>query len=199
MGKERTQPTPIDKAEYKRFRAFVQEIHGSTRGHLRTEIENALREYRERYYGGDQLTRIEDDVAQLKAIVSEVESDGGTPPATRSEPSDTHARSLQKPAPNQPRADKIAYLTDVYLDRQSCDSDGGVLVKRTVQQVVEDEYSFDTEILQDYTKAVYKRIKSEYDPEPHPVHGKFGVWGDRLTEAREEAEQLADNDMETVV
>lgn len=76
----RKQPTKIDADEYEKFVQFVQDVHGGTRGHLRTEIENALREYRESYYNdaNDRLQRIEDDVATVKALLAEADADGGT-------------------------------------------------------------------------------------------------------------------------
>jgi len=142
MANGRKQPTPIDEEEYEKFRSFVQDVHGSTRGHLRTEIQNALREYRESHYGSDQLTRIENDIATLMATMAHAESDGGLVPPTPSEGSGTRARRLRKPAPNQPRTDKIEYLTDTYLEKENYNKDSGDIVRKRVKEIVHEEYSF---------------------------------------------------------
>jgi len=40
MKGDTTQPTRISADEYERFKQFVEDVHGSTRGHLKTEIES---------------------------------------------------------------------------------------------------------------------------------------------------------------
>ena len=195
MGEETTQPTPIDKQEYEAFKNFVRDVHGKTRGHLGSEIENALREYRQKASGADRLQRIEDDIATIKATVAQAESDGGVVAPTSSEQSNTHARNQTKPAPNQPRAKKISYLVGLYLDKDVCNNDGGRLVEKEVQNIVESEYSFDDEIQAEYVEAVYSKIKELKHTRPHPVHGNFEVWGDQLEAAKEDAEKQAESEM----
>lgn len=197
MGKDTTQPTPIATEEYDRFREFVDDVHGQTRGHLRTELENALREYRESYYGGNQLQRIENDVATIKANVADTESDGGKAVPTASEAPDARPHGLKKPAANQPRNDKIEYLIAQYLEQENCNSDGGKLVLGRVEALVEREYNFDSEILDEYVEGVYDRIKDRFDPEKHPL-GNFFVWGDELEAAKLEARQEADEELAEV-
>ena len=194
MAKERTQPTPIDKDEYEAFKNFVRDTHGSTRGHLSSEIERALREYRKRTNGAQQLQRIENDIATIKANLADVESDGGQAAYTPSEQSDAHARRTTKPAANQPRSEKIDYLITEYLDKNATDN-GGVLIESQISEIVKSEYAFDDGILEDYVSAVYERIEREYPVETHPVHGKFQVWGDRLEQAKEKAEEIAQEEM----
>jgi len=77
MGNEKTQPTLIDKDEYEKFKQFVADAHGHTHGHLKTEIENALREYRQSTGREKQLTRMENDIATMKKVLAEGDSDGG--------------------------------------------------------------------------------------------------------------------------
>jgi hypothetical protein len=60
---DRQQPTPIDREEYQQFIEFVAEQHDGTRGHLREELENALRFYREAQHWKDDL---EDRVDRLE-------------------------------------------------------------------------------------------------------------------------------------
>jgi len=198
MSQEETQPTPISTEEYQAFKEFVRDVHGKTRGHLGSEIENALREYRESYYGGDRLQRIENDLATIKATIADAESDGGTSTATLSEPDNARPREMSKPAANQPRAKKVEYLCQRYLNRVGCNNDGGKLVQETVKRTVNDAYAFDDEIQQEYVDAVVSKLKKQYDMEPHPVHGNFLVWGDDLEEAKEEAEKMAQGELDEI-
>jgi hypothetical protein len=119
---DRKQPTPIDEDEYERFVQFVKDVHGGTRGHLRTEIENALREYRRDFYGSsDELARIEDDVAQIKAMQAELtsmlaEADGGTTapaPAPDVRTADVHTHT---PSDNTNNDDQGMQTADPAVD-----------------------------------------------------------------------------------
>jgi len=195
MGKDTTQPTPIDKQEYEAFKNFVRDVHGRTRGHLGTEIENALREYRKSASGSDRLQRIEDDIATIKATVAQAESDGGTVTSTPSDDSNTRTRGSAKPAANQPRTQKVGYLIDKYYDRTNCNSDGGVIVEKEIRQVVKSEYSFDTDIVDEYVADIAEELNQRHDTEPHPSHGAFDVWGSELEAAKEEAEKKANEDL----
>ena len=195
---QRVQPGGrVDEATYERFREFVKQQHGAVRGNLGRELEKAMRERMDVANGRDSMTRIENDVATIKAMLADADADGGAVAPTPSEPSDTHARETTKPAANQPRADKIDYLIEIYLDRNATE-DGGVLVEGQVQSIVKDEYAFDDEILDDYVEAVYDRVKDRFPVEPHPLHGKFHVWGDQLERAKEKAEEIAQEEMEGV-
>jgi hypothetical protein len=68
-----TQPgTQVDEQLWQQFRQDVAERRGGVRGHLRHELENALREYLEASKGGDindRLRRIENNVEQLSEQV----------------------------------------------------------------------------------------------------------------------------------
>ena len=174
---DRTQPTPIDAEEYEKFRQFVIDVHGSARGTLRTEIENALRQYRESYYGeSHELTRIEDDIATIKAAIAE-ESDGGTAPAPSSGES-TRARSTDKPAPNQPRSEKIDYLFRQLIIEYSLNQDSGQVSKSQIRELIQSEYNFNNATVDDYYNALVRKL----DGEEHPIHGKTIAWGDKLEE-----------------
>jgi len=59
---------------WSQFRADVEDRHGAIRGHLKHEVENALREYMDASHGGDvndRLTRIESQLDDLTDAVSE--------------------------------------------------------------------------------------------------------------------------------
>jgi hypothetical protein len=185
MGNERTQPTSIDAEEYERFRQFVQDVHGSLRGNLSTEIENALREYRTSYYGEDRLLKIEEDLATVKQLVAEAESDGGTaaPVAddatpTPSEAESTRAHRTERPAPNQPRRAKIDYLLTTLLADVPMTRDYGMTTRPQIRQVIESEYNFAEDTTTSYVETIIDRL----DAKPHPEKDHVVAWGERYDE-----------------
>ena len=101
---DRVQPGGrVDEQVYEKFKQFVRDRHGTTRGVLGEELEKAMRQRMNAERGNDQLTRIENDVATIKAQLAEIEADGGEtvsrtphePSGPRPTPSDgenTHAR-----------------------------------------------------------------------------------------------------------
>lgn len=202
MGKDVKQPTPIDAEEYEKFKQFVKEVHGRTRGHLATELENALRQYREGYYGGNQLQRIEDDMAAIKAMMANETADGSGTPATVSNDESTHARStdkIDKPAPNQPRGEKVKWLVQEVIDRNNITNDSGQIARVTCRKVVEDNYSFSDDRMVDYVDTVFDEIIDEFDAEIHPQNDKLFLWGEPLQEAKEIAQKEADEEFNEVL
>jgi len=185
MGHDRTQPTSIDAEEYERFRQFVQDVHGSLRGNLSTEIENARREYRTSYYGEDRLLKIEEDLATVKQMVAEAESDGGTtatvaddPSPTPSEPESTRARRSERPAPNQPRGAKIDYLLAALLADVPMTRDYGMTTRDRIRELVETEYNFAEDTVTSYVETIVDRLGAE----PHPEKDHVVAWGERYDE-----------------
>lgn len=185
MGHDRTQPTTIDAEEYERFRQFVQDVHGSLRGNLSTEIENALREYRTSYYGEDRLLKIEQDLATVKQMVAEAESDGGTvaaadadPSPTPSEAESTRARRSERPAPNQPRGAKIDYLLAELLADVPMTRDYGMTTRDRIRELVETEYNFADDTVTSYVETIIDRL----DAKPHPEKDHVVAWGERYGE-----------------
>jgi len=76
---DRVQPgAEVAREEYERFKQFVKENNGTIRGNLGRELENAMREYRQQEHAPERLTRMEDDLATLKAAVIDSDTDGGT-------------------------------------------------------------------------------------------------------------------------
>jgi len=188
MDQDTIQPTPIDRQEYEAFRQFVKDAHGKVRGNLARELENALREYRTPDNTTDQLTRIEDDIATLKAQLADAESDGGTTAPTPSEDETTRPRGSDKPAPNQPRSEKIQYLTRQLFADSPRDADGGQIPPADIRELVQSEYNFASGTAEEYADAIVSRL----DAEPHPLHGRTVVWGDQLEEAKREVADKVD-------
>jgi hypothetical protein len=175
--------------EYERFKQFVQDVHGSVRGNLRTEIENAMREYREGYYGEDRLLRIEEDLSTLKAMVAEAEGDGGT---TVSNGESTHPRPTEKPAANAARGVKLEYLVQQLKDETGVSDESGELPKQLITNLVESEYAFGEETIAEYVTL----ILSEFDAKKHPQNDALYVWGQRLDDVRQAMQENADDELD---
>ena len=187
MGKDTIQPTPIDADEYEQFRLFVADVHGRVRGHLATELENALREYRESYYGGDRLKRIEDDIATIKANIADAEADGGATPQAASEPNSTRPRDSRKPAANQPRGAKVDYLVDEFAS-----DDGGTFHINALRSVIDEEYGFGDDTASEYIDLIIERLDAVEDPEIDSVY----LFGDAIDERMIELEQDAKDQLD---
>lgn len=186
MGKQVQPGAKVDAQTYERFRQFVEDHHGKTRGSLGDELERAMKQRMEDANGPDRLARIENDLATLKAQLADAESDGGTTAPTPSPTSDTHARADAKPAANQPRATKYEYLIGELFDAKGVGSpSGGQVAPKTIRAVITDNYDIDEAIVDEWVTGIQKRIGREYDAEPHPVHGQTLVWGEKLDELRE--------------
>jgi hypothetical protein len=179
MDGDTTQPTRIDEAEYERFKQFVQDTHGSIRGHLRTELENALREYRQPDDRAEPLTRIEDDIATIKAQLSEAESDGGTAVATPApDADDAHTHTNEKPSPKAPRADKIAWLTENKLN-------GGSSSAADIKEIISREFGVEKRTAQKYVQPLIDELNAKR----HPQNPNLLVWGDELARLRSTTEE----------
>jgi hypothetical protein len=113
MAKDKRQiGVKVDTDVWQRFRQDVMDRHGSVRGALGIELENALINYIQAEQADDQLTRIEDDVATVVSMLAEKEKselDGGSDTPTVSEDESARPRSLDKPRANQPR--KASWIT----------------------------------------------------------------------------------------
>lgn len=166
MGSEKTQPTRIDADEYARFKQYVQDVHGTTRGHLKTEIENALREYRADDGAPEQLTRIEQDLATVKALVAEGEGDGGA--TVPDGDVHTHTRNTDetgagKPAANAPRREKVDYIVASILN-----SYGEQIMVGDVRSEVQSEYNFGDRTLDEIVPMVVDALDDHDRTMRHP-------------------------------
>lgn len=65
----------IHESLWKEFRQDIQERRGGIRGHLRTELENAIRSYLQASKGGD----INDRLRRIESKLDSIEEQGGTP------------------------------------------------------------------------------------------------------------------------
>jgi len=194
MGDERIQPTTIDRELYEQFKTFVKDTHGHTRGHLKTELENALRDYMQSDSGEEKLTRIESDVATAVAMLSEIQNDGGIAAPTPSEDNSTRARQSSKPHPNQPRQDKLDYLLSRLIDENPVDRESGSLPKSDFKDLIKSEYDFNQDTVEEYQNKLISRL----DANEHPVHGVTVAWGERFEEIVDELRDEADREIENL-
>jgi len=174
MDGETTQPTRISKDEYIKFKQFVQDVHGKTRGHLSTEIENALREYRQEDKAPDSITRIEDDIATIKAQLA-ADADGGSVATPPTEP-DTHAHAedndnTDKPPANSPRLEKLQWLIDEHYNR-----DGGSTKPSQIQTKVKEAYGFEDRTAEKFIQP----FVNDLDAKRHPNNPSVIVWGSEI-------------------
>jgi len=184
---DKTQPTPISEEEYTRFKQWVQDVHGTTRGHLSTEIENALREYRQPDDRPDTLTRIEDELTTIKAYVVDAESDGGVVvPTENTENTRTHAE--EKPSANSPRVEKIEWLVSQYPDSGSTTPD-------EIEERVTKEFGFEERTANEYVQPVINTLKAKR----HPNNPDVLVWGSEIEEAKKQAENAVEEEMNEVL
>jgi hypothetical protein len=137
-------------------------------------------------------------MSTIKATLADAESDGGAVAPTPSPDVDTHARENSKPAPNQPRGEKVTWLVSRFLASSDCNKQSGMIAESDVERLVEQKYSFSDNIQQQYSDDVFTKIVDRFDAEPHPVHGNFYVWGKRLAEATDQANEQATEELDTI-
>lgn len=224
MSDDRTQPgCKVSTEEYQRFKQFVEDAHGSVRGNLGRELERAMREYRTSD-DADRLARVEDDVAQIKAIVADeaAVNDGGTPSPTvpSGEDTDTHTGDTgggvmspddrppvpDKPDPKASRAAKVRYLTALVRERAAPDPSEPIQAQQFRARETGtglEERSLAALIREEYgfTEELVEdyrdAVVDRLGAEPHPDHGEMWVWGQRLRweqERAREADQKAADD-----
>lgn len=183
MGKQVQPGAKVDEETYKRFRQFVNDHHGKTRGSLGDELERAMEQRMEDANGPDRLARIENDLATLKAQLADADTDGGTTAPAPQPATDTHARGDAKPAANQPRSIKYEYLIkELFAGKRPESPSGGELAPKQIRNIITDNYDIDDAIIDEWVTGIQRRLGNDYGAEPHPKHGKTLVWGEKLDE-----------------
>jgi hypothetical protein len=190
---DRVQPgTEIDEEVWKEFREEVARRRGGTRGHIRNELENALRAYSQ---AGDATPgQIDARLQRIEAAVGVAPTDGGS---TASEAQDTHTddseteRLDERPRAKASRSKTIQWLVQCVNDWDSARDDE--LPRERVISLVKDEYEFRS----DTAKMYVERVIDHFDMVEHPTAGKsIMVTKERRDEinaalAEEEIEEMA--------
>ena len=161
----------VDSRLWQQFREDVQQRHGMTRGVLGEELETAIR----LYLGHDEAAthrRIEgklDALLEANDIdVDESINGGGDPPTPDSSDAETRARADravpdEKPAANQARNDKIAWLAAQIRGADGTASD--VQARDEIVELVKTEYGFRRETCKEYVEAIVEELG--YVAHPH--------------------------------
>ena len=184
----------VDEEIYERFREWVRSQHGAVRGNLGAELEKAMSERMNTANGPDRLTRIENDVATIKATLADSEGDGGTTAPTPEIDESTHARSMDKPAANQPRSQKVDYLMSLILDDPAMNQDRGSISTTQLRQTIKEEYDFGESTVDEYVEGILSRL----DAIEHPKYPAEHIWGDRIQEVREELRNEASEELDDI-
>lgn len=198
---EKVQPgVEIDKAVWEEFRENIKQRQGGVRGHLRSELENAIRLY---IGQGDlaALEKMDRRMARMEQELGIAHADGGA--ETLNAPEHTHAPAEQgveeKPPANSSTDKKVAYLAQCVRDRHNVESEKDSMLPRSVLvELVKEEYGFRP----DTAKRYVERLVDHFGLREHPRDGydqlvtepKYNAIVEEIQEyRREEAEADADS------
>jgi len=103
----------------------------------------------------------------------------------------THTRESDKPALNQPRDKKVAYLITQLIDEFSVTRESGEIPKQQIKDTIKKHYNFRDDIAESY----YDDIVTDLKAEEHPMHGKTVAWGKRYSDIVDDLRDKADEEM----
>ena len=197
MSDEVQPGTKIDADVWEQFREEVRDRHGVVRGHLKTELERALRAYSED--NGAAETNVEQRLARIEAAVGVQATDGGASPADPAE--DTHTPSdlpEEKPHPNTSAKKKVEWIAAEY--RRTYGHDNLTLRKvlpGLVEELIDEEYSFaDDSRTQEYIDDVIDYLGMVQHPEREnryiPEERREEILEEQRQQRREEAAKETD-------
>lgn len=193
----------IDKDIWEQFRESTRERHGTVRGNLGAELENAIRFYEQYGPGGslpNQLAEMQAQLDRIERATDATTTDGGQ---TLSEPAHTHTRDLptpvEKPAPNTSTEKKVAWLAECVLDEEVPNSrDIDQVPRSTLRDVVKDEYGFRSDTARRYVGELIEY----FDLGDHPDNDKILVTDEKrqriLDARRDEKESDAAETLDTL-
>ena len=161
MTDEKQPGVKIDADVWEQFRAEVRERHGVVRGHLKTELENALRQYSGD--AGPTGIDIERRLARIEAQVGVEATDGGTDTSEPPECTHTPEQSLEapddRPHPQAATKQKVNWLADCVLDAEGvAQTELSMTHEDTIREVIQSEYDFKAETAADYVAKVTEAL-----------------------------------------
>jgi len=158
--------TEVDRDLWERFREDVKRRKGGVRGHIRTELENALRAY---IHGGE-ATPVEVN-ARLQRIEAELgiaPADGGIDAPSAAE--DTHTRQPvpdEKPSANAATEKKVRWLANRFVAERDFDADGTAdLPKSALRAFVREAYGFRRDTAKRYVSELIDHFDLRESPLP---------------------------------
>jgi len=193
VTKKKQPGVEIDADVWERFRQEVADRRGGVRGHLRTEVENALLDY---IHGGDTTpNEINQRLQRIEAAVGAAEADGGTDTFDGGSHTHTPAENIpdEKPSANAATEKKIRYLAASLRERTTGDRDGDLisLTKSDIRDVVKDEYGFRSDTAQRYVT----QLRDHLELVEHPNNDVVLITPERREELLTEE---ADKELDTL-
>lgn len=201
----------IDPDVWERFKKFVEQKHGRTRGVVGRELENALENHMKGSNPTEPIHRIEDDVATMKAQIARiqdavtVESDGGSSviPDSAADPAPTpsndashthtddtfdrleagHPTTDDVPNAKAPKSEKAAYVF------ASLDVDGIVLHPNVLRTKIDKTWSFGERATDDLVERIFER----YHAKAVQKEGDGDRWQVALGKSIEDREDAIDD------
>ncbi len=178
MSDEVQPGTKVDADLWRAFREEVNRRRGGTRGHLRNELEQALRAY---IQAGDATPAdIDARLQRIEAAVGAAPTDGG---ATVSDAEDTHTHRHrdpprhdsidERPHVKASRDDKVAWLVGCVIDEFTADF--AQISKSSLRDIVKDEYGFRSDTAQEYVDELI----DHFELVTHPQHDALLVSNDK--------------------
>ena len=163
----------IDEDLWEEFKKTVEEQHGRVYGNLRRELENAIKEY----IRSDETPTDRKILKRLQRIESHVAAgatDGEGPPTpTSSEAENTHTHREpenisvdEKPSAKSSRDKKVAWLAQraqEELSNISVTNESQPVPEKKLREIVESEYSFREDTIDEYVMALREHFGLEYE------------------------------------
>lgn len=173
MTDERQPGVRIDGELWDEFREEVRQRRGSVRGHLKTELETALREY----IAGGQPTgeQINARLQRIEDAVGAAPTDGGADLRSPSGQTDTESPKrespAEKPATKAARGEKLCYLTDRIREDVggAVDHEIAEVPEAKLTAVVNDEYGFADQTTAEYVAELTDRLGLVDHPTADPL------------------------------
>lgn len=155
----------IDGDVWQEFREDVKNRRGTVRGHLKTELENAIREYL-RDDASPTEQRIENRLSRIEQAVGAAATDGGVD--TCDPEPHTHAPGNvtveEKPPANAATEKKVAYLVSCLIEEAGADGEITSVARSVIRDVVKEEYGFRSDTAKRYVETLIDRLGLEESP-----------------------------------
>jgi len=161
--------TRVDEDVWERFRQFVKDRHGGTRGLLSWELEKALQERMASERGPDRMQRIEDELARLNTMLAESKADGaGVPTPAPAADGRTHTQTADgdhdpddPPHAKASTQEKRDWLV-AEVRRRATDQ---TFSEPAIRKVIDDTWGFDDRTAGPMVDAVIERLGAGFDDE----------------------------------
>jgi len=163
----------VDRELWEQFREEVKHRRGGVRGHLKTELEAALRDYIE---GGDPTPdQINARLQRIEDAVGVAGTDGGADlrsgePHTQTETAERESPE-KKPAAKAARSQKLSYLTDRVRETVggAVDHEIAEIPEAKLAEVVREEYGFTDDTTAEYVADLRERLGLVEHPTADPL------------------------------